>query len=90
MLHVTFKEHEAILQVHWNDVSIQIILNSGAVCSYISNDNCNIVLLYIPIMYTSIGSGSDDPANPGHSGHFFSGSSGSHPRNKLSRCDPDN
>ena len=49
-LDVTFKEHEVILQVHWNDVSIQIILSSRAVCSYISKDNCNIVLLCIPII----------------------------------------
>ena len=34
-------------------------------------------------------SGSDDPDNVGHLGHFFDGSSGSHPRTKLSGCDPD-
>ena len=34
-------------------------------------------------------SGSDDPDNVGHLGHFFDGSSGSHPQTKLSRYDPD-
>ena len=34
-------------------------------------------------------SGSDDPDNVGHLGHFFEGSSGSHPQTKLSGCDPD-
>ena len=34
-------------------------------------------------------SGSDDPDNLGHLGHFFGGSSGSHPQTKLSGCDPD-
>ena len=34
-------------------------------------------------------SGSDDPDNVGHLGHFFDGSSGSHPQVKLSGCDPD-
>ena len=34
-------------------------------------------------------SGSDDPDNVGHLGHFFDGSSGSHPQTKLSGCDPD-
>ena len=47
-MNITFKEHEANLQLHWNDESIQIILNSRAVCSYISKDNCNFVLLCIP------------------------------------------
>ena len=34
-------------------------------------------------------SGSDDPDNLGHLGHFFGGSSGSHSQTKLSGCDPD-
>ena len=34
-------------------------------------------------------SGSDDPDYLGHLGHFFGGSSGSHPQTKLSGCDPD-
>ena len=34
-------------------------------------------------------SGSDDPDNVGHLGHFFEGSSGSHPQTKLSGYDPD-
>ena len=34
-------------------------------------------------------SGSNDPNYLGHLGHFFSGSSGSHPQAKLSGCDPD-
>ena len=34
-------------------------------------------------------SGSDDPDYVGHLGHFFGGSSGSHPQTKLSGCDPD-
>ena len=34
-------------------------------------------------------SGSDDPDNLAHLGHFFGGSSGSHLQNKLSGCDPD-
>ena len=33
--------------------------------------------------------GLDDPDNLGHLGHFFGGSSGSHPQTKLSGCDPD-
>ena len=35
---------------------------------------------------TRVESGSDDPNNLGH---FFGGSSGSHPQTKLSGCDPD-
>ena len=38
---------------------------------------------------TRVESGSDDPDNVGHLGHFFDGSSGSHPQTKLSGCDPD-
>ena len=34
-------------------------------------------------------SGSDDPDNPCHLGHFFDESSGSHLQTKLSECDPD-
>ena len=34
-------------------------------------------------------SGSDDPNYLGHLGHFFDGSSGSHPQIKLSECDQD-
>ena len=34
-------------------------------------------------------SGSDDPDNLGPLGHFFGGSSGSHPQAKLFGCDPD-
>ena len=34
-------------------------------------------------------SGLDDPDNLCHLGHFFGGSSGSHPQTKLSGCDPD-
>ena len=34
-------------------------------------------------------SGSEDPDNLGHLGHFFGGSSGSYPQIKLSGCDPD-
>ena len=39
-------------------------------------------------MYIRVESGLDDPDNPGHLGHFFDGSSGSHPQTKLSGCDP--
>ena len=38
---------------------------------------------------SKVESGLDDPDNPGHLGHFFGGSSGSHPQTKLSGCDPD-
>ena len=34
-------------------------------------------------------SGSDDPDNLGHLGHFCGGSRGSHLQTKLSGCDPD-
>ena len=34
-------------------------------------------------------SGSDDPDNLGHLGHFFGGSSGCHLQTKLSGFDPD-
>ena len=40
-------------------------------------------------MYVRVESGLDDPDNVGHLGHFFDGSSGSHPQIKLSGCDPD-
>ena len=38
------------------------------------------------IIETRVESGSDDPD---YLGHFFGGSSGSHPQTKLSGCDPD-
>ena len=38
--------------------------------------------------HTRVESGSDDPDNLGHLGHFFGGSSGSHLQTKLSGCDP--
>ena len=44
------------------------------------------------VMYmlpSRVESGSDDPDYLGHLGHFFGGSSGSHPQTKLSGCDPD-
>ena len=41
------------------------------------------------IVYVRVESGSDDLDNLGHLGHFFGGSSGSHPQTKLSGCDPD-
>ena len=42
------------------------------------------------VMHNSrVESGSDDPDNVGHLGHFFEGSSGSHPQTNLSGCDPD-
>ena len=34
-------------------------------------------------------SGSDDPDNLGHYGHFFGGLGGYHPLTKLSGCNPD-
>ena len=40
-------------------------------------------------LLTRVESGSDDPDNVGHLGHFFEGSSGSHPQTNLSGCDPD-
>ena len=50
--------------------------------------------MYLPIILPNlvpfrVESGSDDPDNVGHLGHFFEGSSGSHPQTKLSGCDPD-
>ena len=41
------------------------------------------------VLEIRVESGSDDPDNLDHLGHFFGGSSGSHPQNKLSGCDPD-
>ena len=38
--------------------------------------------------WSRVESGSDDPDYLGHLGHFFGGSSGSHPQTKLSGCDP--
>ena len=46
------------------------------------------VLTYVALCIR-VESGSDDPDNLGHLGHFFGGSSGSHPQAKLSGCDPD-
>ena len=40
-------------------------------------------------LYNRVESGSDDPDNLGHLGHFFGGSSGSDLQAKLSGCDPD-
>ena len=40
-------------------------------------------------VWVRVESGSDDPHYLGHLGHFFGGSSGSHPQTKLSGCDPD-
>ena len=42
-----------------------------------------------PPSISRVESGSDDPDNLGYLGHFFGGSSGSHPQTKLSECDPD-
>ena len=39
--------------------------------------------------YTRVESGSDDPDNLDHLGHFFGGSRGSHLQTKLSGSDPD-
>ena len=36
------------------------------------------------ILLVRVESGSDDPDNVGHLGHFFDGSSGSHPQTELS------
>ena len=38
---------------------------------------------------TRVESGSDDPDYLGHLGHFFGGSSESHPQSELPGCDPD-
>ena len=43
----------------------------------------------VPLAINRVESASDDPDNLGHLGHFFGGSSGSHPQTKLSGCDPD-
>ena len=45
--------------------------------------------LYLTLSHSRVGSGSNDPDNVGHLGHFFDGSSGSHLQTKLSGCDPD-
>ena len=48
--------------------------------------------LTVELRYTHacrVESGLDDPDNLCHLGHFFGGSSGSHPQTKLSGCDPD-
>ena len=44
---------------------------------------------YLTSHQIRVESGSDDPDNVGHLGHFFDGSSRSHPQTKLSGCDPD-
>ena len=41
------------------------------------------------VLNLRVESGSDDPDNLSHLGHFFGGSSGSHLQAKLSGCDPD-
>ena len=57
-------------------------------CSHVNFQfNRSITLVHI-ILYRRVESGSDDPDNVGHLGHFFDGSSGSHPQTKLSGCDP--
>ena len=59
---------------------------------------CYVMLCYVIIIvqtseksitHSRVESGSDDPDNLGHLGHFFGESSGSHPHTKLSGCDPD-
>ena len=37
-------------------------------------------------MSSRVESGSDDPDNVGHLGHFFDGLSGSHPQSTLGVC----
>ena len=44
---------------------------------------------YLGSVATRVESGSDDPDSLGQLGHFFGGSSGSHPQTKLSGYDPD-
>ena len=51
-----------------------------SVCSYVHQ---------VATATSRVESGSDDPDNVGHLGHLFDGSSGSHPRTKLSGYDPD-
>ena len=46
-------------------------------------------LSYCTVVSSRVESGSDDPDYLGHLGHFFGGSSGSHPQTKLSECDLD-
>ena len=48
-----------------------------------------LLLSFTKHVYSRVESGSDDPDNVGHLGHFFDGSSGSHPQTKLSGYDPD-
>ena len=52
------------------------------ICTHTCTYACNSNLIRVE-------SGSGDPDNVGHLGHFFDGSSGSHPQIKLSGCDPD-
>ena len=47
-----------------------------------------LILLYIKL-HTRVESGSDDPDNLDHLGHFIGRSSGSYPQNILAGCDPD-
>ena len=51
--------------------------------------SCHSHKLIISGIAIRVESGSDDPDYLGHLGHFFGGSSGSHPQTKLSGCDPD-
>ena len=47
------------------------------------------IFVNICMVYIRVEGGLDDPDNLGHLGHFFRGSSESHPQTKLSGCDPD-
>ena len=63
-----------------------------ALCTLLKLPLCHFYGLLLHTMqklHTRVESGSDDPDNVGHLGHFFEGSSGSHPQTKLSGCDPD-
>ena len=46
-------------------------------------------IYFLQTLETRVESGSDDLDYLGHFGHFFGGSSRSHPQTKLSGCDPD-
>ena len=52
----------------------------------INGVNCYHQGITLVFLTSRVESGSDDPDNLGH---FFGGSSGSHPQIKLSGCDPD-
>ena len=62
---------------------------------YLCGTSCTIcttcIILDVAAIYVHVRveSGSDDPDNMGHLGHFFGGSSGYHPQTKLSGCDPE-